>query len=179
MMKPRILILLNFLAVAAFLQIIEFGGWGRSHNHLGVAYGRPFAIVERGWTCDWDSNWDPAGELEYDVSFSFTSLLKNAAIIGAVALASWFLWRKVRPTGPTWGKVACWVYVLTALSLLTSNVCFAVANYTNVQVAWKGPVRGDCYRMRRMRWHRLARLSLESVNWAARLQGIDQLMGAQ
>ena len=98
------------------------------HNRVGVGHGKPFVIVDRHWTCDWNLSLGPDVEVEYGVSFYYMGLLNNAAIIGTLALAGWFLWRRIRPAGPTWSKVACWVYTLSALSLLAINVWFAFAH---------------------------------------------------
>ena len=129
MMKPRILILLNFLAIAAFLQIAEVGPAGRN-NRIRSEFGRPFVIVQKNWTSDWDPYANPERKVnyEYEVSFNVTSLLINAAIIGAVALVIWFFWRKARPAGPEWSKSACWIYALSSLGLVTINIWFAIAH---------------------------------------------------
>lgn len=116
-------------------------GW---NNTTSVAYGQPFVIVERYWISDWDPARGPEPEqevkYEYGVSFYFTGLLKNAAIIGALALTGWFLlWPKIRPGGPTWSKVGCRVYLLAALSLLTINVWFAIAHQAYAHDSLPGP----------------------------------------
>jgi hypothetical protein len=134
-MKPRVLILVDFLAVAAFLQITGIGVVG-SDTYMAAGYGKPFTVASRHWTC---SSEDLGEEMEYGMSFYTNGLLINAAIIGALALAAYFLWRKIQPSGPVWSRIACRAYALAAISLLTINVWFAVAHRADTQTMQSGP----------------------------------------
>ena len=131
---------MNFLAVAGLLQVTGIAPGG-SHSSFSVAYGKPFPIVYRRWSCDWNKGFGlvKMEDVDYRVDFEgAAALLLNVAVIGAIVVAGRFLWQRAAPRRRAWSRTACVTYVLTTLVLLTINVSFIVAHRTETKTLQTG-----------------------------------------